>query len=152
MIKAGIGYDLHRLAWGRKLVIGGVEVESNFGCIAHSDGDVLLHSIIDAILSASCGKDIGTVFSDSDEKNKDRSSLEMLEEVKKNFLGNFKINCIDSVIVLDKPKIVSLIPEMKKNISKVLDVPEENIGIKAKTSEDTKLFTIEAYSIVLIEK
>ncbi len=152
MIKAGIGYDLHRLARGRELIIGGEKIESEWGCIAHSDGDVLIHSIIDSIVSPVLKLDIGKLFPDSDESYKNISSLELLKRVKKEYLKDVKILSIDSVIVLDSPKIGDYLVKMIKNISSILEVDEDIISIKAKTSENTKLFSIEAYTVTLIEK
>ncbi|MEJ5284344.1 MAG: 2-C-methyl-D-erythritol 2,4-cyclodiphosphate synthase [Brevinematia bacterium] len=152
MIKAGIGYDLHKLARGRELIIGGEKIESEWGCIAHSDGDVLIHSIIDSIVSPVLKLDIGKLFPDNDESYKNISSLELLKRVKKEYLKDVKILSIDSVIVLDSPKIGDYVKKMIKNISSILEVDEDIISIKAKTSENTKLFSIEAYTVTLIEK
>lgn len=152
MIKAGIGYDLHRLARGRELIIGGEKIESEWGCIAHSDGDVLIHSIIDSIVSPVLKLDIGKLFPDNDESYKNISSLELLKRVKKEYLKDVKILSIDSVIVLDSPKIGDYLEKMIKNISSILEVDEDTISIKAKTSENTRLFSIEAYTVTLIEK
>lgn len=152
MIKAGIGYDLHRLARGRDLIIGGQKIESEWGCIAHSDGDVLVHSIIDSIVSPVLKLDIGKLFPDDDEIYKNISSLELLRRVKKEYLKDIKILSIDSVIVLDSPKIGDYVTKMIKNISSILEVDEDIISIKTKTSENTKLFSIEAYTVTLIDK
>ena len=152
MIKAGIGYDLHKLVRGRKLIIGGVEIESEWGCLAHSDGDVLVHSIIDSLLSVTSEEDIGTVFPDNNKDFKDISSLKLLEIVKEKYLKAIKILSIDNVIIIDKPKISPYIREMKGKIAKILAIPEEFIGIKGKTSENTKMFSIECYTVTIIEK
>ncbi len=152
MIKAGIGYDLHRLVRGRDLIIGGEKIESEWGCLAHSDGDVLIHSIIDSLLSPVCGLDIGSVFPDTEEQYKNASSLGLLKMVKEEYLKNIRILSIDNVIILDKPKIMNVKQKMIKNIAEVLKIPEEVISIKGKTSENTKIFSIECYTVSLIEK
>ncbi|MGC8765644.1 MAG: 2-C-methyl-D-erythritol 2,4-cyclodiphosphate synthase [Brevinematia bacterium] len=152
MIKAGIGYDIHRLVFGKRLVLGGKQIESEWGCEAHSDGDVLIHSIIDAILSPVCGLDIGVVFPDNAKEYKDISSLRLLEIVKKDYIKDVRILSLDSVIILDRPKIALYVPEMKENISRVLGISTEMIGIKGKTSENTRLFSIEACTVSIIDK
>ncbi|MCX7820870.1 MAG: 2-C-methyl-D-erythritol 2,4-cyclodiphosphate synthase [Brevinematales bacterium] len=152
MIKAGIGYDLHRLVKGRELILGGEKIESEWGCLAHSDGDVLIHSLIDSIVSPALKLDIGKLFPDNEENYKDISSLELLKIVKQQYLKNIKILSIDSVIILDKPKIGNFIPKMIKNISSILEIDEEIISIKGKTSENTRLFSVESYTVSLIEK
>ncbi len=152
MIKAGIGYDLHKLVRGRELIIGGEKIESEWGCLAHSDGDVLIHSLIDSIVSPLLRLDIGKLFPDSDESYNNISSLELLKKVKSQFLKDVKILSIDSVIILDEPKIGNYVPKMIQNISSVLEIEENVISIKGKTSENTKLFSIESYTITLIEK
>lgn len=134
-VVTGIGYDSHKLVEGRKLIIGGVHIESKLGLLAHSDGDVLIHSIIDAILGASGMKDIGTLFPDSDLKYKNISSIELLKEVKKLIDTNIIINYIDSVIILEEPKLKNYIDKMKENISAILNIKVDQINIKSKTNE-----------------
>ncbi len=152
MVKAGFGYDLHRLVFGKRLILGGVLIDSEWGCEAHSDGDVLIHSIIDSILSPTCGFDIGILFPDDNEEFKNASSIKLIEIGKMYYLKDTKILSLDSVLILDSPKIAPYIPLMRKNIAKTLDISEELIGIKGKTSENTKLFSIECYTVSLIEK
>lgn len=149
-MRVSLGYDIHRLALGRKLFIGGVEIPSDYGAVAHSDGDVLLHSIIDALLSP-FGTDIGQLFPDSDEAYKDRKSVDFLKLVKEKYLKNAKIKNLDSVVVIDTPKIQPFISEMKEVISKILDVSREVVSIKGKTTERTRMFTIECFTVVLLE-
>ncbi|MBL7123504.1 MAG: 2-C-methyl-D-erythritol 2,4-cyclodiphosphate synthase [Actinobacteria bacterium] len=155
-MKIGIGYDVHSFKKGRKLILGGVEINFDKGLSGHSDADVLTHSIMDAILGA-CGLgDIGGLFSDSDMKYKDISSLLLLKEVKNKMKSKeYKIENIDCVLILEKPKIFSYIPEMKKKISKVLEINTDKVNIKATTTEGLGFCGreegIAAQSIVLLK-
>ncbi len=151
MVKVGIGYDIHKLVGGRKLIIGGTEVICEYGPLAHSDGDVLIHALVDALVSGLGVGDIGTLFPDSDDSLKGISSVEILKRVKEQHLGSVDIVNVDSVVVLDKPKIFPYIPRMKQKLSEVLGIPEHSIGIKGKTSEGTRLSTIESTVVVLME-
>jgi 2-C-methyl-D-erythritol 2,4-cyclodiphosphate synthase len=155
-MKIGIGYDVHVFKKGRKLILGGVEINFDKGLSGHSDADVLTHSIMDAILGA-CGLgDIGGHFSDSDMKYKDISSLLLLEEVKNKMKSKeYEIENIDCVLILEKPKIFSYIPEMKKKLSKVLEINTDKVNIKATTTEGLGFCGreegIAAQSIVLLK-
>jgi len=155
-MKIGIGYDVHSFKKGRKLILGGVEINFDKGLSGHSDADVLTHSIMDAILGA-CGLgDIGGHFSDSDMKYKDISSLLLLKEVKNKMKSKeYKIENIDCVLIIEKPKIFSYIPEMKKKLSKVLEINTDKINIKATTTEGLGFCGreegIAAQSIVLLK-
>ncbi|HHY77028.1 MAG TPA: 2-C-methyl-D-erythritol 2,4-cyclodiphosphate synthase [Clostridiales bacterium] len=136
MYRVGNGYDVHRLVEGRKLIIGGVEIPYEKGLLGHSDADVLIHAIIDALLGA-CGLgDIGALFPDTDPSYKDISSLILLkrtaEAVEK---ANYKISNIDSIVVAQKPKILPFVKAMKENISSVLNISVDRINIKATTTE-----------------
>ena len=136
MIKSGIGYDIHKLALGEKLIIGGVDIKSKFGSIGHSDGDVLIHAIVDSLLGASSLGDIGQFFPSEDEKWKDKNSLFFLEFVEKKLeSSDYKINHIDSVIVLEKPKLSNYITQMRTNISNKLNIDISQISVKAKTAD-----------------
>lgn len=132
--RTGFGYDVHKLSENRKLILGGVEIEHEFGLEGHSDADVLLHSICDALLGAGGFRDIGHQFPNTDMKFKDISSLLLLEEsyllLKKD---GWKVSNTDSVIILEEPKIYKYSGEMKKNISQIIET--ENVSIKATTSE-----------------
>jgi len=156
IMKIGIGYDVHSFKKGRKLILGGVEINFDKGLSGHSDADVLTHSIMDAILGA-CGLgDIGGHFSDSDMKYKDISSLLLLKEVKNKMKSKeYKIENIDCVLILEKPKIFSYIPEMKKKLSKVLEINTDKVNIKATTTEGLGFCGreegIAAQSIVLLK-
>ena len=136
MIKTGIGYDIHKLALGKKLRVGGVEIKSEFGSGGHSDGEVLIHAIVDSLLGASSLGDIGQFFPSDDEEWKDINSLFFLEVVGKKLRSSaFKINHIDSVIVLEKPKLSNYINEMRTNMSNKLKIDISQISIKATTAD-----------------
>ncbi|MEO6690902.1 MAG: 2-C-methyl-D-erythritol 2,4-cyclodiphosphate synthase [Saprospiraceae bacterium] len=135
-MRVGFGYDVHRFAEGRKLILGGVEIPYGRGLDGHSDADVLLHSICDALLGAAGLRDIGHYFPNTDEKWKDASSLILLKETYKLLKKKkFKIINIDSTILLEEPKISPFIDEMKKNIADTLKIKTSQIGIKSTTSE-----------------
>ena len=135
-MRIGIGYDVHSLLKGRKMIIGGVEIKHTYGLEGHSDADVLLHAICDALLGAAGLKDIGHYFPNTDKKFKNISSLVLLKEcqklISKKKLG---INNIDSIVILEEPKINKYTDLMIKNISKALKIRAGNISIKATTSE-----------------
>jgi 2-C-methyl-D-erythritol 2,4-cyclodiphosphate synthase len=135
-MRVGIGYDVHRLVEGRKLILGGVEIPFTKGLLGHSDGDVLLHAICDALLGAAGKGDIGHHFPDSDLKYKDISSLLLLEKVK-SILEGYSINNIDTIIIAQEPHLASYFPKMKANIARTLKIDEEKINIKATTTEGT---------------
>jgi 2-C-methyl-D-erythritol 2,4-cyclodiphosphate synthase len=135
-IRVGQGIDFHMLDKGRNLWLGGIKIPSEKGCIAHSDGDVLLHAICDALLGAAGLSDIGHYFPDSDNKFKNIDSKILLKRTNV-FLREkgYKVVNIDSTICLEKPKISSYIPEMKRVISEILETTPEDISIKATTTE-----------------
>lgn len=131
----GFGFDVHQLAKGEKLILGGVEIDSELGTIAHSDGDVLLHAVMDAMLGAIGMGDIGEHFPDTDPKYKDYSSLKMLEVVVELLRGNYKLINIDIAIVLEAPKIKKYKEAMCENISTVCKISPNRVNIKATTNE-----------------
>jgi 2-C-methyl-D-erythritol 2,4-cyclodiphosphate synthase len=133
---AGIGYDLHRLVEGRKLMIGGVEVPFEKGSQGHSDGDVLCHAICDALLGAAGQGDIGTHFPDTDAKWKGAASLTFLEQIR-SLLTNrrFRIVNIDAIVVCERPKLVPHFPAMRTALAKALGITTDEINLKAKTNE-----------------
>lgn len=136
MFRIGNGFDVHRFGEGRKLILGGVEIPHDKGLIGHSDADVLLHSISDAILGAAGEKDIGTHFPDTDPQYKGISSIKILNEVGKLINSNgYEIVNIDTVIICEHPKLAPYTDEMKKNIADALGIKSEDIGIKATTTE-----------------
>jgi len=136
MFRVGNGYDVHRLVEGRKLILGGVEIPYEKGLLGHSDADVLVHAIMDALLGA-CGKrDIGVLFPDTDAAYKDISSLILLDKVSKVLTDQgYGISNIDSIIVAQKPKLSPYIEQMRSNIACVLNTEIDRINIKATTTE-----------------
>ena len=157
--RIGNGYDIHRLRVGRELIIGGVKLihPNNLGLDGHSDADVLSHSIMDALLGALSLGDIGKYFPPSDDKWKGADSLFLLAKVV-DLIKNegWLINNIDSVIVAERPKFLPHIDLMKDNISKVINLEKELIGIKATTNEtlgpEGREEGISCHSVVLLEK
>ena len=136
MYKVGIGYDVHQLESGESLIIGGVDIDFDKGISGHSDGDVLVHSIIDSILGASSNGDIGKHFPSSDEKWKNFSSLKMLSFVYNNLIKrDFKIEHIDAVIILQEPNLSRFIEKMKSNILENLNNEKCTVSIKATTTD-----------------
>ena len=134
--RCGIGYDLHRLAEGRKLVLGGVELPFEKGPVGHSDGDVLAHAVCDALLGGAGLGDIGTHFPDTDPKWKGVNSLLFLEQAKKLLdEKHFAIEHVDAVVITEKPKLGPHFPKMREALAKALGVPAEKIHLKAKTNE-----------------
>jgi len=135
-MRTGLGYDLHRLVRGKRLMIGGVNIPFKKGEAAHSDGDVLLHAITDALLGA-CGMgDIGEFFPPSDKKWKDANSAELLSIVwEKISAQGWEIQNIDCVIIIEEPKILPFREEIRKSIANILKIEKEQIFIKAKTGE-----------------
>lgn len=135
-MRVGIGYDVHRLVEGRKLIIGGVEIEYIKGLLGHSDADVLTHAIMDALLGAASLGDIGKHFPDTDEKFEGISSMNLLKLVAGLLNDNgYRVNNIDATIVAQKPKMAPYIENMKKNISDAIGIEENDVNIKATTEE-----------------
>ncbi len=134
--RIGIGYDVHALKEGRKLMLGGVHIPFSKGLAGHSDADVLVHALCDALLGAAALGDLGIHFPDRDEKFKDADSLFLLKEVDKMiYTAGYLIGNIDTVIIAQKPKMVPFIPEMQKALSGVLNISIDQISIKATTTE-----------------
>ena len=135
-MRVGIGYDVHRLVKNESLILGGVKIEHALGLLGHSDADVLVHSIIDALLGAAGLGDIGKHFPDTDEAYKGISSLKLLVLVKEKLeFHGYKINNIDSVIIAQVPRLAPYMDLMEKNISEALNIDEALINIKATTTE-----------------
>jgi 2-C-methyl-D-erythritol 2,4-cyclodiphosphate synthase len=153
-MRIGIGYDIHPIKEGRKLFIGGVEIPSRFGLLGHSDADILLHAISDAILGAAGLPDIGFFFPNTS-AYKDISSCVILEEVKKKIEKRYRIINIDSVVIAEEPKISPYIDIMKEKISKILEIEKDSVGIKATTNERLgsigRKEGIAAIAVVLLE-
>ncbi len=137
MFRVGNGFDVHRLVPGRDLILGGVKIPYEKGLLGHSDADVLLHAIMDALLGAAGERDIGYHFPDNDMKYKGISSLTLLEIVRNKIKDKgYKLNNLDSIIVAEKPKVSSFIEEMRENISNIMMVDHDSINIKATTTEN----------------
>lgn len=157
MLRIGNGYDVHRLVEGRKLMLGGFEVPHTKGVLGHSDGDVLLHAITDAIIGALGLGDIGLHFPDNDENLKDIKSSILLEKINKIMLEKgYEIINMDSIIVIQKPKLRPYIDEIRKSIADILKIDIELINVKAKTEEKLG-FTgdetgVKSYCVVLLQK
>ena len=136
MIRIGNGYDVHRLVENRKLVLGGVEIPYEKGLLGHSDADVLVHAIMDAILGACGERDIGKHFPDNDDSYKDISSLVLLKQVGRVAASKgYEIGNIDSIIVAQAPKLAPFIDEMKNNIADTLGIQRDAVNVKATTTE-----------------
>lgn len=134
--RIGNGYDIHRLVENRKLILGGIEIPYKKGLLGHSDADVLIHAIMDAMLGALSLGDIGYHFPPSDPKYKDISSIDLLKQINKLIKEqNYSVNNIDSVIQAEKPKLLSYIPKMKEIISDAIDISVNKISVKATTTE-----------------
>ena len=156
-MRIGHGYDVHRLTEGRKLIIGGTEIPFEKGLLGHSDADVLLHAIMDALLGA-CGlQDIGTHFPDTDETYKDADSMKLLKEVGKLIrMQGYAVGNIDATVLCQRPKLKPYIPSMKFSIARVLEIEPSQVNIKA-TTEEGLGFTgagegIAAHAVCLLEK
>ena len=136
LMRIGQGYDVHRLVEGRKLILGGVEIPYEKGLLGHSDADVLLHAVMDALLGAAALGDIGQHFPDSDERYKGISSVELLKEVGKILQENgYLIENIDSTVIAQRPKLLPYRPQMAKNIADALGIEPDQVSVKATTEE-----------------
>ncbi len=157
MLRIGNGYDVHVLTEGRKLVLGGVEIPHTKGVLGHSDGDVLVHAIMDAMLGALALGDIGQHFPDTDMQYKNIDSMLLLSKVKELIDSKgYKIINLDSIIVLQKPKVKPYIEAMRKRIAEVLEIEVDQVSVKA-TTEEKLGFTgdesgVKSYCVVLLEK
>ena len=156
MFKIGIGYDIHQLVSGRDLIIGGVKITHEKGLLGHSDADVLIHALIDAMLGALALDDIGTLFPDTDEKYKDIDSTILLKHVYELIKEKgYKISNIDSNVIAQAPKMMPYIPKMKNVLCQILELSPDCLSIKAKTKEKLdavgQKLAIEASAVVLLE-
>ena len=157
MLRIGQGFDLHKLVEDRKLIIGGVEIEHSKGLFGHSDADVLIHSIIDALFGALALGDIGTHFPDNDPKYKNIDSTILLKEaIKLVKEKGYRINNIDNTILAQEPKMKPHIPLMQKRLAELMEIEENQISIKAKTMEEQDSIgerkAIATQSVVLLVK
>lgn len=156
-MRIGHGYDVHRLVEGRKLILGGVEVPYEKGLDGHSDADVLLHAVMDALLGAAALRDIGNLFPDNDPQYKGISSILLLREVKERIKEkNFRVSNVDVTVLAQKPKLKDYIPQMTENLAKVMELPLERVNIKATTEEGLgftgRLEGIACHSVCLLEE
>ena len=136
MMRVGMGYDVHKLVEGRDLILGGVKIDWEKGLLGHSDADVLLHAIMDALLGAAALGDIGRHFPDTDEKYKGISSIKLLHHVGALLEENmYVINNIDATIIAQKPKMMPHIEKMRENVAKALHIEKNQVNIKATTEE-----------------
>lgn len=157
MFRIGFGNDIHRLSAGRPLILGGVPIESELGAIGHSDADALLHAITDAILGALALGDIGSHFSDKDEKWKNAdSSMFLREAVRMMKEKGFEVENLDSTISLEKPKLRPFIDRMRGNLAEILELDVSCVSVKAKTGEKVDAVgenrAIKAEAVVLLKQ
>ena len=135
-MRVGMGYDVHKLVEGRKLILGGVEIPYEKGLLGHSDADVMLHAVMDALLGAAALGDIGLHFPDTDPKYKGASSIKLLEHVGRPLEENgYVIENIDATIIAQRPKMRPHIEKMRKNMAKALKIDVDQINVKATTEE-----------------
>jgi len=135
MIRTGIGYDVHPLAEGETLIIGGVEVPSSFGSVGHSDGDALIHAVVDALLGAAALGDIGQFFPSNDESWKGTPSTHFLADAVKRIRdAGFEINNVDATIILQKPKLADHMQQMRYNLAYSMQIDESQVSVKATTT------------------
>lgn len=156
-VRVGFGVDVHQLVENRDLIIGGVKIPADFGALGHSDADVLLHAICDAILGSVNLRDIGYHFSDKDPKYKDIDSKILLKDSYKLVKEKgYRIGNLDATVILEKPKLNPHVTEMCKTIAELLETDLDNISIKATTHEKVDSFgqqkAVKAYASVLVEK
>jgi len=157
MIRVGLGYDVHKLVEGRKLILGGVDIPFEKGLLGHSDADVLLHAITDALFGAAALGDIGSHFPDTDPRYKGADSLKLLEACGRELREHgWKIGNIDAVVIAQRPKLLPHVPQMRENIARALDIAVDQISVKGKTEEGLG-FTgsgegMAVHAVCLIEK
>ena len=157
MLRIGNGYDVHKLVEGRKLILGGVEIPHTKGVLGHSDGDVLIHAIMDTMLGALALGDIGQHFPDTDMKYENIDSTILLTRVKELIAERgYRVINLDSIIVLQKPKVKPYIEAMRKRVAEVLEIDIDQVSVKA-TTEEKLGFTgdesgVKSYCVVLLEK
>ena len=155
--RIGHGYDVHRYADNRHLILGGVEIEYKQGLLGHSDADVLVHAVMDAILGAAALGDIGRHFPDTEEQYKGISSIELLKRVR-TLIGNkgYEVFNVDATVIMQAPKIASYIPKMVNNIASALQIPNDCVNVKATTEEHLGFTGREegaaAHAVALIKK
>ena len=135
-MRIGHGYDVHRLVSGRDLILGGVKIPYGLGLEGHSDADVLLHAVMDALLGAAALRDIGYHFPDTDPAYKGADSMKLLEAVGQKLTATgYRVGNIDVTMIAQKPKLKDYIPQMTRNIARTLEIPVERVNVKATTEE-----------------
>ena len=156
-LKIGHGYDIHRTAEGRKMIIGGVEIPYEKGLLGHSDADVLIHAIIDSLLGAMGKGDIGTHFPDTDDKYLNIDSALLLQrtmEIMKD--EGYTVGNLDATVIAQRPKLNPHIPQIKDRLAQIIGIPSERVNVKAKTEEGLGYIgagdAIVAHAVVIIEK
>ena len=155
-MRVGFGYDSHRFAEGRRFILGGMEIPHDKGLRGHSDADVLVHAICDAIIGAVGEGDIGTHFPDTDPRYRDISSMILLRRVRDMAADKgYAVHNVDTTVLAERPKLMPHTRQMAVNIAKVLDIPEDRINIKAKTNEGMGFIGcgegVAAYAVVTVE-
>lgn len=156
-IAIGLGVDTHRFKEGGQLVLGGVEIPFDKSLDAHSDGDVLLHAILDAVLSAADQPDLGTLFPDTDEANRGRSSVEMATEVARRLnVAGARILSLDAVVICEQPRIAPLRAQLRESVAAMFDIKMHRVNVKGKTAEGMGAIGrgegIECRTVVLVER
>jgi len=150
-LRCGIGYDTHRLVEGRRLLLGGVEIPSPRGLLGHSDGDVLSHAVVDAVLGAAGLGDIGRFFPDTDPRWKNADSRIFLATVRELLAEReLEVLSLDTVVILDAPKLAPYMERMKESLAAALGVAAERVNVKAKTSEGAAPDFAAAHAVVLL--
>lgn len=153
----GLGVDTHRFKEGGPLVLGGIEIPFDKSLDAHSDGDVLLHAILDAVLSAADQPDLGTLFPDTDEANRGRSSVEMATEVARRLnVAGARLLSLDAVVICEQPRIAPLRAQLRESVAAMFDIPVNRVNVKGKTAEGMGAMGrgegIECRTVVLVER
>ena len=156
-MRIGMGYDIHRLVAGRKLVLGGVRVDFTMGLLGHSDGDALLHAVIDACLGAAGLGDIGEMFPDTDPRYKDADSAALLREaLRRVAAAGFAVHNLDCIVYAEKPRLGPLKAQIRAGLAAVLSLDEARVNVKAKTMEGLGRIgeheAIAAHAVVLLEE
>ena len=156
-LRIGHGYDVHKLVEGRKLILGGVEIEHTVGLLGHSDADVLVHAVMDALLGAAALGDIGKHFPDTDEKYRGADSLKLLERVAELLDEHgYRPSNIDATVIAQKPKLAPHIQKMRENIAKTLGLTIDDVNVKATTTEklgfEGECLGISSHAVCIIEK
>ena len=156
-MRIGHGYDVHRLVEGRKLILGGVEIPYEKGLDGHSDADVLIHAVMDALLGAAALRDIGNLFPDNDPQYKGISSMLLLQRVMERLKEkNYKVGNVDVTVLAQKPKLKDHIPQMTENLAAALELPLDRVNVKATTEEGLgftgRLEGIACHAVCLLEE